>query len=145
MADFQIGSGGKGGDRYKVGWNESKSNLYKVANSKESLGMPKKALPDDQASPAGLHSAFSHDAVDTKDDGSMSPNMGFGGEVSSGPSSDPTGDGGALKLEMTQKGDSWTDQKNAMAKRKAQMESYRQVMGEGQFETPTVDLVQIKK
>lgn len=146
MADYMVGRGKGGKDRYMVGWNEAKanSNAYKVGGGDGEPAPTSKGLPGDQDPVVGSKSQFSHADKDTKDDGSESVNMGFGGQISSGPNTDPTGPGGQQQLTYAEKGE-WSDSKNAMAKRKAQMDAYRQISGSGQYESPTVDLVNIKK
>ncbi len=145
MAEYQVGrSGGK--DRYMVGWNESKAskNAYKVGGTDATGQMGSKSLPGDQDAVVGSKSQFSHADKDTKDDGSESVNMGFGGQISSGAPMKANGAGGEIDLAYTEKGD-WSDAKNAIAKRKAQMESYRQAARESEYETPTVNMVNISK
>lgn len=149
MADYMVGRGGGGKDRYTVGWNESKSsqNAYKVGTSPGKGGgdVPSsKKLPADQDPVVGSKSQFSHADKDTADDGSASVNMGFGGSLSSGLIGDPTKAGGEVDLNYVERGD-WSDAKNAIAKRKAQMEAFRQVGGASQYETPTVNMVSLKK
>lgn len=137
MSDYMVGKAG-GKDRYMVGWNKGKEAAYKVGGGQKSGGSSAKGLPDDQDPIVGSKSAFSHAAKDTKDDGSASENMGFGGAVSMGASADPA-------LEYGEKGN-WSDSKNAMAKRKARMDAYRQASDPGEkYDSPTVDLVSIKK
>lgn len=145
MAEYMVGRG-SGKDRYTVGWNESKANgsAYKVGGRDLPGQVGSKALPDDQDAVVGSKSQFNHEEKDTKDDGSMSINMNFGGEVSSGTITDPTAAGGEVDLNYVEKGD-WSDQKNAMAKRKAQMDAYRQVSGASQYDTPTINMVETKK
>lgn len=145
MADsYFVGNKSGGKDRYMVGWNESKSNAsaYKVGNSKSGPSQSSKSVGGDQDSVVGGKSAFSYSEPDVKDPGDKSKNMNFGGEISNGiQSMKATGPGGDVMLSYSEKGD-WSDSKNAMARRKANMEAYGK--GDG-YTSPTVDLVSIKK
>lgn len=147
MADYMVGKGGGGKDRYKVGWNESKSNAYKVGGggSNPSQADNKNLGSGDQGSPAGQKSAFKYKDIDTKDVGDSSENMNFGGSQASGAGEGPTGAGGQIELSYSQTG-GFGESKDAMARRKARMEGYKQAMGAGAgYDSPTVDLVNIKK
>lgn len=142
MADYMVGKGGSSKDRYMVGWNESKSKAYKVGGGSAGVSQGSKALPGDQDPVVGSKSSFSHAEKDTKDDGSESVNMGFGGQIASGVNKDANGAGGQIQLTYAEKGD-WSDSKNAMAKRKAQMDAFKTLQGDS-YKSPTVDLVKAK-
>lgn len=146
MAEFMVGRAKGSKDRYMVGWNESKSNssAYKVGGGDGEPAPSSKGLPGDQDAVVGSKSQFNHAEKDTKDDGSKSMRMNFGGAISSGAASDPTAAAGQVELEYVEKGD-WSEEKNAMAKRKAQMDAYRQISGASQYDTPTADLISVNK
>lgn len=149
MSDYMVGRKG-GKDRYMVGYNESKSSAYKVGGGGSSVGQSssEKLGGGDQASPAGAKSAFQYpDDKDStyKDVGDKADNMNFGGSISSGAPSLKGSVAGDSQMSYTEKGD-WSSSKDAMARRKAMMESSKKYMGaDGQYNSPTVDLVQIKK
>lgn len=146
MADFMVGKDGGGKDRYKVGWNENKSQAYKVGGGAGSTPQATNASlgGGDQGSPTGAKSAFNYSAPNAADPGDKGENMNFGGANASGVGTDPTGVAGQDELNYSIKGD-WNSSKDAMSRRKARMDGYRQISGGGQYDTPTVDLVNVKK
>ncbi len=139
MSDYKVGSSGSK-DKYMVGWNKSESKAYKVGGrdsqveSKDSGSLG----GGDQASPAGAKSQFSHVEKDVKDIGDKSPNMNFGGAVKVGIRADMATE------DYSEKGD-WSDEKNAMARRKGMMDFASKYSNSAGYETPTSDFVNIKK
>lgn len=147
MADFMIGKGGSGKDRFMVGWNESKQNksAYKVGTSASSPSQSNKSVGGDQDPVVGSKSDFSYKEIDAKDVGDRSPNMNLGGEVSSGTKMDPTGTGGQLKLEYAEKGD-WEASSGALSRRKASLDQEKKYYGaNSEFDTPTASIISVKK
>lgn len=134
-------------DRYMVGYNGSKENknAYKVGNSKSNVSASSKAVGEGMDSVVGGKSSFNYKEPDIKDPGDKSENMNFGGEISNGIKSNKGSVGGDLELSYSEKGD-WDSQKNAMARRKANMEAASKYYSKnGQYDSPTVDLIDIKK
>jgi hypothetical protein len=139
VADYMVGrSGGK--DRYMVGYNAEGKSGYKVGGGGSSVGQSSNESlgGGDQASPAGAKSAFSYKDIDTKDVGDRSDNMNFGGSIANGVRSETP------SQEFSESGD-WSVEKDAMARRKAMMESAAKYMSNKEYNTPTADIMDIKK
>lgn len=145
MADFQVGSKG-GKDRYMVGWNGDGKSGYKVGGGGSSVGQSSnKALGGGGMDPVvGSKSAFSYSGeIDPKDVGDKSDNMNFGGSQSSGIPANKNSAGGEIQMTYSEKGD-WSASKDAIARRKAMADSSRAMSG-SKYDSPTVDIVNIKK
>jgi hypothetical protein len=144
VADYMVGKGGGGKDRYMVGANQAKGNIYKVGGGGSNPGQADNAQlgKGDQDPVVGSKSAFDYKA-DTdktyKDIGDAGDNSNFGGGQSGGPETRRTGAGGEIELSYTEKGD-FSMEKDAMARRKARADGYKQVMSGGnQYKSPVLD------
>lgn len=140
MADYMVGRSGSSKDRFMVGWNGSKNTPYKVGGSQTQIASKDNGSlgGGDQASPAGAKSQFAHtgdDAGSLKQIGDESPNMNFGGAIKVGLRA------GSPTEDYAEKGD-WSDEKNAMARRKAMMDAASQYSAKGaQYKTPVADII----
>lgn len=130
MADYMVGRK-PGSDKYMVGWNKTaaNSNAYKVGNSKSGPSQSGKSVGGDQDSVVGGKSAFSY-SEPAKEIGDKSDNMNFGGGESGGVAKNPNKAGGEIDLVYSEKG-SFSDSKDAMARRKARADASRDYMSSG--------------
>lgn len=145
MADYKVGSAG-GKDRYMVGWNGDNKSGYKVGGGGSSVGQASnKSLGGLGMDPVvGSKSAFSYKGeVDPKDIGDKSDNMNFGGSSGSGMPANKQAAGGEIQLVYSEKGD-YMASKDAIARRKAIADAGKNYSG-SKYDSPTVDLVNIKK
>jgi hypothetical protein len=140
VADYMVGKGSGGKDRYMIGWNKSKENssAYKVGvGSGGKSGDTSKNVGGDQDSVVGGKSNFKGPEVDYKDVGSKSDAANFGGTIGSAKYSADDGD-----LEYTETG-SWDMKKDAMARRKALADAMSSLSGDNDV-TPLVGVKKAK-
>lgn len=142
MDNYKVGNGAAGKDQYKVG--RDGKDKYIVGNKQGSPGQANNQAFVNYGSGDPVvesKSAFNYDNSDAKakDVGDESENMNFGGAYRNGMQSMNGFDaGGDIKLTYDQSSD-WDAKKNAMARRKGQMESMAKLKAGDQFASPVPD------